>query len=284
MRDFIFLRNQLFRDKEVISDVWLQSGKPGISQEAQRDSVQVSRDGGRAVRIRLHRRLRSRLGAARRTAGEAARALGRREGGRADRRRRARSSRRSGPAAAAAIRGSTRSRRSIRSCSTTRAPRRSAWAASAPISRGRCSSRATARRRSSSGSTKNAAASEKAWDQFDGVCGYYAVKDFKSGARVYARFGDPDTAIDNVQPIYMAGQFYGSGRVFFMASGEMWRVRAVDDAYFEQFYTKLDSLGLGRAAACAIPAAACCWWTRTAARWATRWPCGPSCRMPSTSR
>src|SRR2546421_9191265 len=37
----------------------------------------------------------------------------------------------------------------------------------------------------------------------------------------------------------MAGQFYGSGRVFFMASGEMWRVRAVDDAYFEQFYTKL---------------------------------------------
>jgi hypothetical protein len=29
-----FLRNQLFRDKEVISDVWLQSGKPGISQEA----------------------------------------------------------------------------------------------------------------------------------------------------------------------------------------------------------------------------------------------------------
>ncbi|MCI0359037.1 MAG: VWA domain-containing protein, partial [Planctomycetaceae bacterium] len=34
MRDFLFLRNQLFRDKEVISDVWLQSGKPGISQEA----------------------------------------------------------------------------------------------------------------------------------------------------------------------------------------------------------------------------------------------------------
>ena len=34
LRDFLFLRNQLFRDKEVISDVWLQSGKPGISQEA----------------------------------------------------------------------------------------------------------------------------------------------------------------------------------------------------------------------------------------------------------
>ena len=51
------------------------------------------------------------------------------------------------------------------------------------------------------------------------------MKDPKPGARVYARFGDPDTAIDNDLPIYMAGQFYGSGRVFFMASGEMWRVR-----------------------------------------------------------
>jgi hypothetical protein len=86
---------------------------------------------------------------------------------------------------------------------------------------------------------ENALESEKAWVQFEGVSGYYAVKDFKAGARVYSRFGDPDTSIDGVQPIYMAGQFYGSGRVFFMASGEMWRVRAVDDAYFEQFYTKL---------------------------------------------
>jgi hypothetical protein len=85
----------------------------------------------------------------------------------------------------------------------------------------------------------DAAASQQAWEEFEGVSGYYAVKDFKAGARIYARFGDPETAIDGVQPIYMAGQFYGSGRVFFLASGEMWRVRAVDDAYFEQFYTRL---------------------------------------------
>src|SRR5262249_38339206 len=47
------------------------------------------------------------------------------------------------------------------------------------------------------------AGSEATWQRFDGVSGYYAVKDFKSGARVYARFGDPETAIDSVQPIYM---------------------------------------------------------------------------------
>jgi hypothetical protein len=84
-----------------------------------------------------------------------------------------------------------------------------------------------------------AEASKRTWSQFEGVYGYYAVKDPKPGARVYARFSDPDTAIDNELPIYFAGHFYGSGRVFFMASGEMWRVRAVDDSYFEQFYTRL---------------------------------------------
>ena len=81
--------------------------------------------------------------------------------------------------------------------------------------------------------------SEQAWSSFEGVYGYYAVKDPKPGARVYARFSDPETAIDDELPIYMAGHFYGAGRVFFQASGEIWRLRAVDDAYFETYYTKL---------------------------------------------
>lgn len=86
---------------------------------------------------------------------------------------------------------------------------------------------------------EDSAESERTWSEFAGVYGYYAVKDPKPGARIYARFSDPDAMIDNELPIYMAGQFYGSGRVFFLASGEMWRVREVSDAYFEQFWTKL---------------------------------------------
>lgn len=81
--------------------------------------------------------------------------------------------------------------------------------------------------------------SELAWSEFDGVFGYYAVKDPKPGARIYAYFSDPETSIDNESPIYLAGHFYGAGRVFFQASGEMWRLRAVDETYFEQYYTKL---------------------------------------------
>ena len=84
-----------------------------------------------------------------------------------------------------------------------------------------------------------AVTSEAAWATFDGVFGYYAVKDPKPAARVYARFSDPNTAIDDQLPIYLASHFYGAGRVFFQASGEMWRLRTVDEAYFERYYTKL---------------------------------------------
>jgi hypothetical protein len=82
-------------------------------------------------------------------------------------------------------------------------------------------------------------ASERAWRSFDGVYGHFAVKDAKPGATVYARFADPDAKVDDQFPIYMAGHFYGSGRVFFLGSGEMWLTRAVDESMFEEFYTKL---------------------------------------------
>lgn len=81
--------------------------------------------------------------------------------------------------------------------------------------------------------------SEAAWAAFDGVFGYYAVKDPKPGARVLCRFSDPSTTIDGELPIYMASHFYGAGRVFFQASGEIWRLREEDETYFETYYTKL---------------------------------------------
>lgn len=65
------------------------------------------------------------------------------------------------------------------------------------------------------------------------------IKQLKAGATVYARFSDPQTTVDDELPPYLVAQFYGAGRVFFMASGEMWRLRAIDEQYFETFYTKL---------------------------------------------
>ncbi len=84
-----------------------------------------------------------------------------------------------------------------------------------------------------------ATASRQAWASFRGVYSCCPVQGPKAGAAVYARFSDPRIAQGDQQPVYFAGQFYGSGRVFYMGSGEMWRLRTIDETYFEQFYTKL---------------------------------------------
>jgi len=77
------------------------------------------------------------------------------------------------------------------------------------------------------------------WAGFEGVYSFFPVRGPKQGATVLARFSDPRTARDGQLPVYMAWQFYGSGRTFYLGSGEMWRLRAMDESYFEKFYTKL---------------------------------------------
>jgi hypothetical protein len=86
---------------------------------------------------------------------------------------------------------------------------------------------------------KTAEESTAAWESFPGVFGYYAVKGEKPGATVYARFSDPEAGLSNKRPVYFANQFYGAGQVFYIGSGELWRLRRVDPAYFEVLYTKL---------------------------------------------
>jgi hypothetical protein len=77
------------------------------------------------------------------------------------------------------------------------------------------------------------------WDEFDGVYDYVDAKNAKPGAKVYANFSDPTTEIGGVLPVFLASQFYGAGRVYFQASGEMWRLRGESDSYFDSYYTKL---------------------------------------------
>ncbi len=238
LRDFLFVRNQLFRDKEVISDVWLQSGKPGISQEAnellfkfpetedelfaydaivafdpdweQLDEKQVEM---------LDRWVAEKAGGLIVVAGPVFTPQW--------------SSRRRGDPRLDTIKAMY--------------PVSFYFQGSATLSLGRFGSEKSwpiqftrdGQEAEFLWLGEDAIQSEAAWQLFDGVSGYYAVKDPKPGAKIYARFSDPDTAIDNDLPIYMAGQFYGSGRVFFMASAEMWRVNEVDDTYSQQFYTKL---------------------------------------------
>ena len=85
----------------------------------------------------------------------------------------------------------------------------------------------------------SASASSVTWGQFEGVFGYYAVNEPKAGADVLANFSDQSTAVNEDLPIYLASHFYGAGRVFFQASGEMWRVRRIDVDYFQDYYDQL---------------------------------------------
>ena len=77
------------------------------------------------------------------------------------------------------------------------------------------------------------------WNEFGGVYDYVDAKSVKPGAKTYAYFSDPTTEISGSLPIFMASHFYGAGRVFFQGSGEVWRLRRASDAYFDSYYTKL---------------------------------------------
>ena len=79
---------------------------------------------------------------------------------------------------------------------------------------------------------------ESIWNRVR-VFGFYAVNESKAGATVIAHFSDQTTALGKQLPIYFASQLYGSGRVFFQASSEMWRTRGVGPEFFEKYYTRL---------------------------------------------
>ncbi|QDU75214.1 hypothetical protein Pan97_22380 [Bremerella volcania] len=81
--------------------------------------------------------------------------------------------------------------------------------------------------------------SSRIWQQFPGVYGYFTVSGVKPGASVWAEVDAQGGLGDNKSPVYMASHFYGAGRVIFLGSGEMWRIRSMDVGYFEAFYTKL---------------------------------------------
>ena len=81
--------------------------------------------------------------------------------------------------------------------------------------------------------------SEEAWQEFAGIYSYFAAYQAKLGAKIISYFSDPTSGRNGEQPVYMATHFYGAGRVFFQGSGEMWRVRELTDAYFDAYYTKL---------------------------------------------
>jgi len=84
-------------------------------------------------------------------------------------------------------------------------------------------------------------ASQTVWGEFPGVYSCYEASEAKPGGTVYARAGRSVAGVgaSDRDPIFLAGQFYGSGTVLALGSGELWRLRAVDIAAYERLTTQL---------------------------------------------
>lgn len=94
---------------------------------------------------------------------------------------------------------------------------------------------------------ETAAASAQVWKQFAGVYRTYPTTKAKDGATVYAYFSDRRAATESGKPVLLAGQFFGAGRVLYLGSAELWRLRAVDEKYFERYWIKsIREVGQGR--------------------------------------
>ena len=86
--------------------------------------------------------------------------------------------------------------------------------------------------------TDEPTSSAAVWKDFPGIYRCYPTAGPKAGSTVFANFTDPRTESSYGAPIWMASQFYGSGRTLYLGAGELWRLRAIDEDYFERFWTK----------------------------------------------
>lgn len=93
--------------------------------------------------------------------------------------------------------------------------------------------------------TDNPATSAESWKEFTGIFRCYPTDGPKAGATVFAHFTDPRVA--NEPPILLAAQYYGSGRVLYLGSPETWRLRALDEDFFDRLWVKtIREVGQGR--------------------------------------
>ncbi len=86
--------------------------------------------------------------------------------------------------------------------------------------------------------TEEQVSSAEVWKEFQGVYSAYPTSGAKAGATVYAYFSDPRTQSASGLPVLLASQYYGAGRIIYLGSPEMWRMRTIDEVYYDRFWTK----------------------------------------------
>ncbi|NCY02760.1 MAG: hypothetical protein EBX36_07575, partial [Planctomycetia bacterium] len=77
------------------------------------------------------------------------------------------------------------------------------------------------------------------WGEFPGIYACFPAVEPKPGATVHARVAPRGAAASEPRRVFLAGQFYGSGSVFYAGSAELWRLRIVADAAYERLVAQL---------------------------------------------
>jgi len=74
-----------------------------------------------------------------------------------------------------------------------------------------------------------------------GFYSYYPVEDKKASAVTIATFSDPRARLKdgNREQPFLVSMPYGSGKVVYIGSGELWRLRQYRESFLERFWTKL---------------------------------------------
>jgi uncharacterized membrane protein len=90
-------------------------------------------------------------------------------------------------------------------------------------------------------------AAEKGGKVLRGFHNYYPVRSVKEGAAVAAAYEAPAPRLQDgqAQPFLVAGKA-GRGRVIYLSSGELWRLRAYRTAYYERLWASLLGHAAGR--------------------------------------
>lgn len=85
----------------------------------------------------------------------------------------------------------------------------------------------------------------QAWADFEGFYDYHEIKGVKEKATVLASLVDPhftgggkSKLKDDARPFLLVSQAVGAGRVLYLASGELWRLRSVNSSLFTRIYTQ----------------------------------------------
>ncbi|MFO1020542.1 MAG: vWA domain-containing protein [Planctomycetales bacterium] len=85
------------------------------------------------------------------------------------------------------------------------------------------------------------------WKQFAGIFRCFPSEGAKPGASVFAFHSDPRSRTEKGKPILLATQFFGAGRVLYLGSAEIWRLRALDENFYDRFWVNmLREVGQGR--------------------------------------